>query len=121
LGLFNGDIGTTLPPAGAAQGELGVYFRAPEGGVRRFLPHQLPTHETVYAMTVHKSQGSEFDDVLLIMPNKDVPLLNRELVYTALTRARRKITIWGTPDILRGAVTRKIQRTSGLRDALWGE
>ncbi|MGD8468406.1 MAG: exodeoxyribonuclease V subunit alpha [Desulfobacterales bacterium] len=121
LGLFNGDIGTTLPPAGAAQGELGVYFRAPEGGVRRFLPHQLPIHETVYAMTVHKSQGSEFDDVLLIMPNKDVPLLNRELVYTALTRARRKITIWGTPDILRGAVTRKIQRTSGLRDALWGE
>jgi exodeoxyribonuclease V alpha subunit len=72
-------------------------------------------------MTVHKSQGSEFDDVLLILPNKDIPLLTRELVYTALTRARRKITIWGTPEILRGALTRKIQRTSGLRDALWGE
>jgi exodeoxyribonuclease V alpha subunit len=72
-------------------------------------------------MTVHKSQGSEFDDVLLILPNKDVPLLTRELVYTALTRARQKITIWGAPEILRGALTRKIQRTSGLRDALWGE
>jgi exodeoxyribonuclease V alpha subunit len=121
LGLFNGDIGITLPPAGAANGELVVYFRAPGGGVRRFLPHQLPAHETVYAMTVHKSQGSEFDDVLLILPNKDVPLLTRELVYTALTRARQKITIWGAPEILRGALTRKIQRTSGLRDALWGE
>ena len=72
-------------------------------------------------MTVHKSQGSEFDEVLLILPNKDVPILTRELVYTALSRARQKITIWGTPEILRKALTRKIQRTSGLRDALWGD
>jgi exodeoxyribonuclease V alpha subunit len=120
LGLFNGDIGITLPPAGAANGELGVYFRKSDGGVRRFLPHQLPEHETVYAMTVHKSQGSEFNNVLLILPNQDAPILTRELVYTALTRARRKITIWGTPKILRGALARKIQRSSGLRDALWG-
>ena len=120
LGLFNGDIGVTLPPAGTEDREWVVFFRANDGGIRRFLPHQLPEHETVYAMTVHKSQGSEFDDVLLILPNKDVPMLTRELVYTALTRARRKITIWGTPAILRSALTRKIQRTSGLRDALWG-
>ena len=120
LGLFNGDIGVTLPPAGTKDREWVVFFRANDGGIRRFLPHQLPEHETVYAMTVHKSQGSEFDDVLLILPNKDVPMLTRELVYTALTRARRKITIWGTPAILRSALTRKIQRTSGLRDALWG-
>ena len=120
LGLFNGDIGVTLPPAGTGKREWVVFFRANDGGVRRFLPHQLPEHETVYAMTVHKSQGSEFDDVLLILPNKDVPVLTRELVYTALTRARRKITIWGTPAILRSALTRKIQRTSGLREALWG-
>lgn len=120
LGLFNGDIGVTLPPAGTEDREWVVFFRANDGGVRRFLPHQLPEHETVYAMTVHKSQGSEFDDVLLILPNKDVPILTRELVYTALTRARQKITIWGTPAILRSALTRKIQRTSGLRDALWG-
>lgn len=120
LGLFNGDIGVTLPPAGTGDREWVVFFRANDGGVRRFLPHQLPEHETVYAMTVHKSQGSEFDDVLLILPNKDVPILTRELVYTALTRARRKITIWGTPAILRSALTKKIQRTSGLRDALWG-
>ncbi len=120
LGLFNGDIGITRPPVDTQNRKQVVYFRAPDGGTRRFLPHQLPAHETVYAMTIHKSQGSEFDEVLLILPNKDIPILTRELVYTALTRARRKITIWGTPQILRSALNRKIQRTSGLRDALWG-
>ncbi len=120
LGLFNGDIGIALMPAGSKNGELAVYFRANDGGVRRFLPQQLPEHQTVYAMTVHKSQGSEFDDVLLILPNKDVPILTRELVYTALTRARRKLTIWSAPEILRSALNRKIQRTSGLREGLWG-
>jgi exodeoxyribonuclease V alpha subunit len=121
LGLFNGDIGITLAPHSSKQGELVVYFRARGGGVRRFLPQQLPEHATVYAMTVHKSQGSEFDDVLLILPSKDIPVLTRELVYTALTRARRKLTIWSAPDILRSALTRKIQRASGLRDGLWGD
>ena len=120
LGLFNGDIGITLAPDSAKIRELVVYFRADDGGVRRFLPQQLPEHETVYAMTVHKSQGSEFDDVLLILPNTDTPILTRELVYTALTRARRKLTIWSAPEILCSALTRKIQRTSGLRDGLWG-
>ncbi len=119
LGLFNGDIGITLPSDSAGGGELVVYFRAHDGGIRWFLPHQLPEHQTVYAMTVHKSQGSEFDDVLLILPNKDVPILTRELIYTALTRARKKITIWGKSEILRSALNRRIQRTSGLRDALW--
>ncbi len=119
LGLFNGDIGVTLPSNEAGHQEWVVFFRKPGGGVRRFLPQQLPEHETVYAMTVHKSQGSEFDNVLFILPDKDAPVLTRELVYTALTRARQKITIWGTPGILRSALTRTIQRTSGLRDALW--
>jgi exodeoxyribonuclease V alpha subunit len=120
LGLFNGDIGITLTAEGIKGRELVVYFRSNDGGVRRFLPQQLPEHETVYAMTVHKSQGSEFDELILILPNKDAPILTRELVYTALTRARRKFTIWSTPEILRSALARKIQRTSGLRDALWG-
>ncbi|MGD9088286.1 MAG: exodeoxyribonuclease V subunit alpha [Desulfobacterales bacterium] len=121
LGLFNGDIGITLAPDGAKGREWVVYFRDNDGGVRRFLPQQLPEHETVYAMTVHKSQGSEFEEVLMILPNKDLPILTRELIYTALTRARQKLTIWGAPDILRSALTRRIQRTSGLRDALWGD
>jgi exodeoxyribonuclease V alpha subunit len=68
----------------------------------------------------HKSQGSEFDEVLFILPGKDFSILTRELIYTALTRARKKIRIWGNRAIIRNAIARKIERTSGLRDALWG-
>ena len=71
-------------------------------------------------MTVHKSQGSEFEDVLLILPARDSPVLSRELVYTALTRARKRITLFGSRDVLTTAINRRIERTSGLRDALWG-
>ena len=117
LGLYNGDIGITLPDPDDDQ--LHVYFQDTSGGVRRFLPHRLPEHETVYAMTVHKSQGSEFDHVILILPDKDYPLLTRELIYTGLTRARQKVSIWGTELVLTTAISRKIERSSGLRDALW--
>jgi exodeoxyribonuclease V alpha subunit len=120
LGLFNGDIGVTLPDAESDDHQLAVFFAGENGGVRRFQPYQLPEHATVYAMTVHKSQGSEFDEVLLIMPDSDFPILTRELIYTALTRARKKINIWATRSIIRKAIGRKIERTSGLRDALWG-
>jgi exodeoxyribonuclease V alpha subunit len=120
LGLFNGDIGIALPGADARETDLFVYFPDDSGGVRRFQTHQLPEHETVYAMTVHKSQGSEFDEVLFILPDKDFSILTRELIYTALTRARKKIRIWGNRSIIRNAIARKIERTSGLRDALWG-
>ncbi len=121
VGLFNGDIGIALPVGDARNNVLSVFFPDNAGGVRRFQPYQLPEHETVYAMTVHKSQGSEFDEVLLILPDTDFPVLTRELIYTALTRARKKISIWGTPSIIRSAIRRKIERTSGLRDALWGD
>jgi len=119
LGLYNGDIGITLPDPDADDNQLHVYFQDTSGGVRRFLPHRLPEHETVYAMTVHKSQGSEFDHVILILPDKDYPLLTRELIYTGLTRARQKVSIWGTELVLTTAISRKIERSSGLRDALW--
>jgi exodeoxyribonuclease V alpha subunit len=120
LGLFNGDIGITLPdPEASAEDHLYVYFRDAAGKVRRFLPHRLPQHETVYAMTVHKSQGSEFDHVVLVLPDKDYPLMTRELIYTGLTRARRKVSIWGTEPVLTSSISRKIDRSSGLREALW--
>ena len=119
LGLFNGDIGVTLPDQEDADGRLAVFFPGSSGEVRRFRPYQLPQHETVYAMTVHKSQGSEFDEVLFILPDRDFPVLTRELIYTALTRARKKISIWGSRTIIRNAIARQIERTSGLRDALW--
>ncbi|UCF94319.1 MAG: ATP-binding domain-containing protein [Desulfobacterales bacterium] len=71
-------------------------------------------------MTVHKSQGSEFDDVFLVLPARDYPVLTRELIYTGLTRTRRKISIWGPQAVLNAAISRKIEGTSGLCDALWG-
>jgi exodeoxyribonuclease V alpha subunit len=119
LGLYNGDIGITLPDPDASGDTLRVYFQDAAGGVRRFLPHRLPEHETVYAMTVHKSQGSEFDHVLFILPDKDYPLMTRELIYTGVTRARRKVSIWGPQAVLTAAISRKIERSSGLREALW--
>ena len=120
LGLFNGDIGVALGDPAAAPGELAVFFPDGAGGLRRFMPYRLPEHETVYAMTVHKSQGSEFEEVLLALPEEDSPVLSRELVYTALTRARRRFTLVARRDVLAAAILRRMERASGLREALWG-
>jgi exodeoxyribonuclease V alpha subunit len=119
LGLFNGDIGVTLPDSKSGHHQLAVFFPGGNEGVRQYRPYQLPEHETVYAMTVHKSQGSEFDEVLLLLPDRDFSILSRELIYTALTRAREKVTIWGSRSIISRAIDRRIARSSGLRDALW--
>ena len=120
LELFNGDIGIILPDP-AAGGDLRAWFPSPDGAFRKLLPQRLPEHETVFAMTVHKSQGSEFDRVLFLLPDRDAPVLTRELVYTALTRAREGVEIWGTEAVFRRAVRRPTLRASGLRDALWRE
>ena len=69
-------------------------------------------------MTVHKSQGSEFRRVLLIFPDRDTPVTTRELVYTAITRARESVELWHEAPILRAAIARRTERSSGLRDAL---
>ncbi|MGA8179543.1 MAG: ATP-binding domain-containing protein, partial [Desulfobacterales bacterium] len=119
LDLFNGDIGITLPAPELKSADLYVYFAGVSGQIRRFHPHRLPEHETAYAMTVHKSQGSEFETILLIFPNQDYPVLTRELLYTGVTRARRRIMIWGTEKIIERTISRRIERTSGLKDALW--
>jgi exodeoxyribonuclease V alpha subunit len=71
-------------------------------------------------MTVHKAQGSEFDEVLLVLPPRPSPVLTRELLYTGVSRARRHVTIVGTADVLRAAIAERVQRASGLREALWG-
>jgi exodeoxyribonuclease V alpha subunit len=118
--LFNGDMGITLTAPGSTGKDLYVYFSGESGELRRFLPYRLPEHETVYAMTVHKSQGSEFDHVLLILPDRDYPVLTRELLYTGITRTRKTVSIWATEDVLKRTISRKIERTSGLKDALWG-
>jgi exodeoxyribonuclease V alpha subunit len=120
LGLFNGDVGLIMPDSEKQQ-SLRAFFRDEYGSLRHIAPSLLPGHETVFAMTVHKSQGSEFNRVLLILPDRDSPLLTRELLYTAITRAREKVEIWGRKAIFASAVKRQIKRTSGLAEALWGE
>lgn len=117
LRLYNGDLGIILPDPDT--GALRAWFDDAEGGTRSLLPARLPEHETAYAMTVHKSQGSEFDRALMILPERDAPVLTRELLYTGVTRARKQVEIWCKESVLRTAVSRRIQRNSGLRDALW--
>jgi exodeoxyribonuclease V alpha subunit len=119
LRLFNGDTGIYLPDVCSGV-DFKVFFQGPGGIFRSFHPLRLPEHETVYAMTVHKSQGSEFDKVMLVLPDRDTPVLTRELVYTGITRARQKISLWGGEQILRAAITRSAERLSGLSEALWG-
>mgnify|MGYP001137503791 CR=1 FL=1 len=98
---------------------LAVFFTDAAEGLRRFLPYRLPEHETVFAMTVHKSQGTEFDRVLLILPETDARVLTRELLYTGVTRARKRVDLWAGEAALRAALSRRIERVSGLRDMLW--
>ncbi|MBL9173723.1 MAG: exodeoxyribonuclease V subunit alpha [Verrucomicrobiales bacterium] len=115
-GLFNGDLGVVLPDP---EGRLAVWFSDPDGTPRRVSPARLPPHETAFALTVHKSQGSEFDEVLLVLPERPSRVVTRELVYTGLTRARRRAVLWSRESVFRDAVYRRIERASGLWDRLW--
>ena len=116
LRLYNGDIGILLPDP--TNGSLLAWFIGEDGGIRRVPPARLPEYEPAFVMTVHKSQGSEFDNVLLILPDKESPVLTRELIYTGLTRARSRVEVWFQESVLRAAIARTIQRGSGLRDRL---
>ena len=117
VGLFNGDLGIVLPDATSS--ELRVFFRGEDGDVLNFAPGRLPAHEPAFALTVHKSQGSEFRDALLILPERDAPVLTRELLYTGVTRVRETVEVWAAENILRQTIERRIERNSGLRDHLW--
>lgn len=112
LGLFNGDIGVLFYDT--CRHRLDAFFPSLQGGIRRISPARLPRHESVFAMTVHKSQGSEFKQVLFLLPKMASDLLTRELVYTAITRAREKVQITGAKEIFFEAVSRKVSRTSGI-------
>ena len=120
LRLFNGDLGICWPTEDDDE-RLEVVFPDPEGGegsLRRLPLAKLPPHETAWAMTVHKSQGSEFDRVLLVLGDTGSPILSRELLYTAITRARRSVSILATDGVLAEAIDRRTRRNSGLRQAL---
>jgi exodeoxyribonuclease V alpha subunit len=119
LQLYNGDVGVLLPdPTADNPTKIWAWFNGKENVPRRFAPARLPEYETAYAMTVHKSQGSEFSNVLFILPDADSPVLTRELVYTGLTRARSQVEFWWNPAVLKAAVSRRAERTSGLPDLL---
>jgi len=103
-----------------ADNNLRVFFPTTDGIPRKVHPLRLPGHETVFAVTVHKSQGSEFDHVLFLLPDSESPVLTRELLYTAITRAKKRVEVSGVDTVFRSSILRRIRRTSGLRDALWG-
>jgi exodeoxyribonuclease V alpha subunit len=117
LSLFNGDTGIVWQDE-EQDGAMAVFFEGGDTGLRKFNPSSLPAHEVVYALTVHKSQGSQFGHVLTVLPAEESPVVTRELLYTAVTRAESEAHVWATETILRQAVGSKTVRHSGLRDAL---
>lgn len=113
LGVYNGDIGV------AVHGTDGGLRVAVDGRPGPPIEHRrLDQVQTVHAMTVHKSQGSQFDRVIVVLPSERSPVLTRELLYTAVTRARRAVTIVGTPDALGDAIARPVSRASALPERL---
>ncbi len=116
LGLYNGDIGIVVDDG---HGRMAAAFER-GGDVVTVSPTRLAAVDTVYAMTVHKSQGSQFHTVAFIVPAAGSRLLTRELLYTAVTRAQERLILVGAEEPIRAAVGRPISRASGLRDALWG-
>ena len=119
LGLMNGDLGMCLPVLVDGEIRLRVAFPDGQGGVRWLVPSRLGAIDTVFAMTVHQSQGSEFEQVLLILPDVDTALLTRELVYTGITRARQGLCVWApAPPLLVQAVAQTVVRSGGLIEPL---
>jgi exodeoxyribonuclease V alpha subunit len=123
LGLFNGDIGLILQDS-TKPSRLMAHFVMADGSLLKVLPARLPSHDTCYAMTVHKSQGSEFDKVSFVLPHKPSPaqwqLLSKELLYTAITRAKNHFYCLGTNMIFEKASKQATSRASGLAWRLWG-
>lgn len=109
--LFNGDIGIVLPDE---KGAPMVFFPSDAGGFRAISPLRLPAHETAFAMTVHKSQGSEFEALLILIPPYHSPLITRELLYTAVTRARRHVSLVCSADVLESGILTSVKKHSGL-------
>ncbi|WP_070962533.1 exodeoxyribonuclease V subunit alpha [Vibrio sonorensis] len=117
-GLYNGDIGICMYESEEEGARLKVYFELPDGAIKAVLPSRVPSHETAYAMTIHKSQGSEFEHTLMILPPDFSPILTRELIYTGITRAKKRLTIYSDSKVLIKGIASTTQRASGLVDRL---
>jgi exodeoxyribonuclease V alpha subunit len=114
LNLFNGDVGVVWPDAA---GDPKIWFEGADGAPRAISPAALPSFEGAFALTVHKAQGSEFDEVALVL-GADTKVLTRELLYTGVTRARSVLHIYGDETLLRAGIARRTQRWNGLADRL---
>ena len=117
LGVFNGDLGVCLK---GEDGNLTFYIET-GSRLKQIHPNRLQHFETAYFLTVHKSQGSEFEHVNLLLPQTDTPILTRELLYTAITRARKTFTLYGNPELFSVAIQRKTVRFTGLEKMILGE
>ena len=119
-GLFNGDLGIIMK-AEDEPDSLFAYFPDENEGTERYPLSALPAFESAYAFTVHKSQGSEYENVILILPAIDSPILSQELIYTAISRSRNRAEIWGETASLESAINNPTRRTSGILDYLTGQ
>jgi exodeoxyribonuclease V alpha subunit len=115
LKLFNGDTGVVIE---TPDGEPSAVFEQ-EGALVGFAPSRLAAVETLYATTVHKAQGSQFQVAGVVLPDPSSRVLSRELLYTAVTRARRQLIVVGDEAAIRAAIARPVARASGLRERLW--
>lgn len=116
LSLFNGDIGVTC----RTDEGLRVMFEKPDGERVYIHPSRMPEHETAFAMTIHRSQGSEFNEVLVVLPPARSPLMTRELLYTAVTRGKKRVVIASDEDTVAAMIGNPMKRMTGLRERLWG-
>jgi len=117
LGVFNGDTGVVVDDG---EGRLRAVFDR-RGEVLSVRPTRLAAVDSLYAITIHKAQGSQFGSVVVVLPEPTSPILTRELLYTAVTRAQRRLTVVGAEASIRAAVARPVARASGLSGALWGD
>ena len=120
LNLYNGDMGICLPDP-ANPGSMKIWFERIDGSLQGVLPGRIGGCETAYALTIHKSQGTEVGEVLVVLPEKESTLVTRELLYTAVTRARHSVKVSSSRQVFDCAVSGKIERHSGLGAMIVGE
>lgn len=115
LGIFNGDLGVAMMDEDES---IWVYVES-GSEIKRFKPQRLSHYDPAFFLTVHKSQGSEFDQVNLLLPQADTPILTKELIYTAITRARKEFSLYGDLDLFEQGIKRETLRFTGLKELLY--
>ncbi len=113
-GLFNGDTGVAVEKSGKTT----VFFKGLDNKLKQYRYSDLPSHDTAFAITIHKSQGSEFDSVLMVIPDRFSPVVTHQLLYTGVTRARKKVILIGNLDIMKAAIRMNTKRHSGIKECL---